>query len=949
MLDLNKYLQDQLSLAKQKNESKKLTQKNIVSEKSMNTAEAISRKQNQIRTITKTSNNDVSVRTLKSSTSKEENSDGSEYIPSDDDDDDDEKDPIMPSIIKINTRNTVKKIIDDGDTKLFKARIEKWQNDLRSALNGTYVGPVTSADIKHVLSNKVTDALQFHELQNGLKIPQYIWSQLYKYQKVGVKWLWELYQIQAGGLLGDEMGLGKTVQIIAFLGGLSKSDIGIWNGLGPSVIVAPATVIYQWVSHFHYWCPHLRVAVLHHSGSHSGNHDRLIRDINHAHGILLITYAGIVKYNKALTGWKWHYCILDEGHKIRNPETQVSKLLRKFPTQYRILITGSPMQNSLMELWSLYDFIRPGLLGTQNAFMEHFALPITQGGYANATEFQEAVGLEVAKALKDMITPYMLRRTKAEVQDHIKLPEKNEQVLFCSLTKEQRDLYMGYLMSGTVRSILDRESRYGEPLRARILVALSTLRKICNHPDLYLYEAQETTNVIDEEQFGNWKRSGKMTVVQSLLKLWQKQEHRALIFTQSRAMLCILEQHLQNQKYKYLKMDGTVSVSQRQSLIKNFNDDSSYLVFLATTRVGGLGVNLTGADRVIIYDPDWNPATDTQAKERAWRIGQLRNVTVYRLLSVGTIEEKIYQRQVFKHLLSNKVLVDANQKNIITTSTLQGLFSLEEPNSDGDTETSSIFKHTKVNLKQSYNLKDSIHLSGSVSFSQQKLDAMRKMAKEISKKIVQNTVSKKVEESQVTNKKTEICEDPRERYRKKRDIMINPPKIEVPEVNIVDDKVTNIPFENVLSELDIVNMHTKQNYEENFICEVLKQQDIEEGEIVELESTNNEIIEDDNKIIEQNNKNAIKLKDNYKKRKRMSTVQKIKKIKKKKINMIKNTEIVNDDDYVLSKLFAKSAVKNALQHDEIVGLAEKEKRYKLKEEAARKARDAVRAIKCSAK
>lgn len=145
-------------------------------------------------------------------------------------------------------------------------------------------------------------------------------------------------------------------------------------------------------------------------------------------------------------------------------------------------------------------------------------------------------------------------------------------------------------------------------------------------------------------------------------------------------------------------MDGSVNVGQRQNMIKTFNENPEYLVFLATTRVGGLRVNLTGADRVIIYDPDWNPATDDQAKERAWRIGQQRNVTVYRLLSAGTIEEKIYQRQIFKHFLSNKTLIDPNQKNVLTTSTLQGLFTLEELNCDGDTETASLFKHNKINV-----------------------------------------------------------------------------------------------------------------------------------------------------------------------------------------------------------------------------------------------------------
>lgn len=1039
MLDLNKYLQDQLALAKQKNEAKNHNHKSIT-QLSVAAADAISKKQQQCLDKSDKAKSD-SVCKNNPSTSAVDNStddNDSNYLPSCDEEDID----IIPRVTVKNTKQTLKtKIIDDGDSKCYKMRIAKWQYNLKTACSGENVEPITSADIKHIILSRKTDIDEMHELQNGLKIPTFIWKQLYKYQKIGVKWLWELHQVKAGGLLGDEMGLGKTVQIIAFFAGLSKSDFGSWSGLGPSIIVAPATVIYQWVSHFHYWSPHLRVAVLHNSGSHVGSYDKLIRDINMAHGVLLVTYAGIVKYMKALISWKWHYCILDEGHKIRNPETQVSKLLRKFPTSHRLIITGSPLQNNLMELWTLYDFIRPGLLGTQNAFMEYFAIPITQGGYANATEYQEVAALEIAKALKDLITPYILRRTKVEVQDNLKLPDKNEQVLFCALSSEQRDLYMGYLMSGTVRSILDKESRYRDPLRARILVALSTLRKLCNHPDLYLYEAQEMTEQIDEEQFGHWRRSGKMSVVNSLLKIWQKQGHRALIFTQSRAMICIIEQYLQRSNFQYIKMDGTVSVSQRQSLIKIFNENSEYLVFLATTRVGGIGVNLTGADRVIIYDPDWNPATDTQAKERAWRIGQLRSVSVYRLLSAGTIEEKIYQRQVFKHLLSNKVLLDPNQKNILTTSSLQGLFTLEEPNSDGDTETSSLFKHTKVILndnKSSNNKKDNdtnIHLSGSVSFSKTKLEAMRKMAKEISKKITAQTNATKIDsiekdpreknkeetelritsqtnsikmvtaeedprdtykkktELKITSqtnaieivtaeeglrdvyeKKTELKitaqsnsikivtaeQDPREKYKKKREReekSLNPPKIEEPELNLLNGKVTDTSFETILSEIEIVNLHVKKNYEENLIKEFLdKQTELEPGEIEDDDDETNietmnavqleVVVKNDN-----NTKLQKKLKKVSKKRKHSDKnvidLVSVKKNKNKHSNK-KHTE-VSDDNYVLSKLFAKSTVKNALHHDEVVGLVEKEKMHKLKEVAARKARDAIRAIKSSVK
>lgn len=950
MVDINKYLETQLALAKQKTQQKQSSK--VVSERSKLAAELLTKKQEK----SIKNKDDVSSDLCKPSTSAAQFSDeDSDYEASDDDN-------ITPNINMtahpklVKSRQNVKKIIDDGDTHVYNERIKTWKTLLAKAQEGNCESNYLTADIQYVLDGN-KDPTELHVLQSGLRVPLYVWKQLYRYQRTGVKWLWELHQTDSGGLLGDEMGLGKTVQIIAFLSGLAHSTIGHWGGLGPTIIVAPATVIYQWVSHFHYWCPQLRVAVLHHTGSHTGNIHQLIRSLHDSHGVLIITYAGIVKYNAELISRKWHYIILDEGHKIRNPDTQVSKLIKKFQTPHKILITGSPMQNSLQELWSLFDFMRPGLLGTYNAFMDYFATPITQGGYANATEFQEATALEIAIALKNMITPYMLRRTKAEVQDLIKLPEKNEQVLFCALSQEQRDLYMGYLMSGTIRSILDRESRVGGPLRARILVALITLRKICNHPDLYLYEAQEENEEIDEENFGHWKRSGKMTVVHSLLKIWKKQGHRALIFSQSRAMICILEQYLQQQDLSYLRMDGTVSVGQRQSMIKNFNEDSNYLVFLATTRVGGLGVNLTGADRVIIFDPDWNPATDSQAKERAWRIGQQRNVTVYRLITAGTIEEKIYQRQVFKCLLSNKVLIDPHQKNVLNTSTLQGLFTLDDLNCDGDTETSSLFKHTKVDMNRKNKANDDT--LAAQNHSKRKLEEMRKRAREISRRIM----------SSIPKAKEHQDNDPRDKYKQKRELLLNPPKVEEPVINTVDDQVTDVPFESILSELDIINLHAKKDYEKKLIDNVLKAQEqekCEEGEIV----SGDEATEPDNNLNQSSSTSESKPtvsdvekdkspdksrhKKHHKKAKKrrkspepeIDSVVAVKKVKSKRE---KDEQQKTDDDYVLSKLFAKSSVKNALQHDAVVGLAEKEKRHRMKEEASKKAREAIRAVKFSSK
>ncbi|XP_074093640.1 DNA excision repair protein ERCC-6 isoform X2 [Cotesia typhae] len=545
-----------------------------------------------------------------------ENESGSEYVPSNDDSEEDEYKVPKAKKKRLSIESSKKiRILDDGDESLYKKRVNE-----RMKCSGLHDTSLRTVD-------------------NLFKVPRILWKKLFEYQKVSVHWLWELHSRGLGGLLGDEMGLGKTVQVIAFFAGLDCSELlsdgGRFRGLGPTLIVCPATLLEQWVQHFHDWWPVLRVVTLHHSGTHQGDPGDLLESLKTG-GVLLTSYSGVLNHADLLVPFKWHYVVLDEGHKIRNPQAKVTKVVKKFCTPHRLLLTGSPMQNSLKELWSLFDFILPGKLGTIDAFIEYCATPITKGGYANASVLQEATALQVATMLKDAISPYMLRRTKNDVQDHINLPNKNDQ-------NEESD------------------------------------------------EEIDACENIDIEIFGYWKRSGKMTVVKSLLKIWKSQSHRVLIFTQSRQMLHVLEALIQQEKYTYLRLDGLTPMNERQRTIRRYNESDSYFVFISTTRVGGLGVNLTGANRVIIYDPDWNPATDAQARERAWRIGQDKQVTIYRLITAGTIEEKIYHRQIFKLLLSNRVLDDPRQRRLFQTSDLTELFNLNEPIDGTATESDRLF------------------------------------------------------------------------------------------------------------------------------------------------------------------------------------------------------------------------------------------------------------------
>ncbi|XP_033218058.1 DNA excision repair protein ERCC-6-like [Belonocnema kinseyi] len=845
---------------------------------------------------------------------------GSEYIPSDENYSDSENYPTKrksPSKSKIAKS---KRTLDDGDEGLYRQR---------------------------VINSKCRKNEPMHKIDYIFKVPQSIWKKLYKYQRVSVQWLWELHTRNLGGLLGDEMGLGKTVQVIAFLAGLDSSELlldgGRFRGLGPTLITCPATLLEQWVKHFHDWSPMIRVALLHQSGSFQGDPEELVEGIKHG-GVLITSYSGILSHKDLLLKTEWHYVILDEGHKIRNPEAKVTKVVKLFSTPHRLLLTGSPMQNSLKELWSLFDFILPGKLGTLPAFLEHCANPITRGGYTNASALQEATALQVATMLKDAITPYMLRRTKNDVQHHLSLPEKNEQVLFCSLTEEQKKLYKEYLASDDVSTVLHERSSKDGRYRARMLIALTALRKICNHPDLFLFTNQIVDSEEDEnleltedlmQKFGHWKRAGKMIVVRSLLKIWKKQGHRILLFTQSRQMMHVLEALLQSEEYTYLRLDGTTPMAQRQLTIRKFNTDTSFFIFLLTTRVGGLGVNLTGADRVVIYDPDWNPATDAQAKERAWRIGQDKRVTIYRLITAGTIEEKIYHRQIFKLLLSNKVLEDPRQRRLFHTSDLAELFNLNEP-FDGEGESDQLFKRYKLEPTNREKRKKT-----ELNFSSRKIEEMRKLASALSKKVVQKVESAKSKIESENKLKKEYHD--KKSIETQNQISTNPDKNinfnENPAINLISGQDNGSDFLN--SDLENLIKKSTNNSESEFSIKIDEEEKSGEKMIFSRSSGEEGEIRESDSNPENREKSSKKL--NLESQKRSENEGRKRKRKKRRKNSREEIAAIfegekvpcligrrlgfskeqysvsaEDDEYVLNKLFAKSAVSSAFQHDSVV-------------------------------
>ncbi|KAK7474484.1 hypothetical protein BaRGS_00034238, partial [Batillaria attramentaria] len=504
--------------------------------------------------------------------------------------------------------------------------------------------------------------------------------------------------------------LGKTIQVIAFLSGLFDME-----KVKHALIVVPVSVMVNWEKEFNKWAPGITVTAFH--GKSKRERERSLDRVRRRGGVLLTTYGMVV------TSWEqlahddnrefvWDYVILDEGHKIKNP-TKTTKGIHAVGAHHRIILTGTPLQNNLKELWTLFDYVHQGsLLGTLRTFKQEFENPIIRARERDATGGEKRLGLEMAESLKKIIAPFFLRRTKAEVKDKenqegkegsgphksVKMPTmmyKNDFVVWLFLSETQLKIYQDFLQLDSVKELLTSSQ---SPL-----VALTVLKKICDHPRLLSLRACHQLGLhgheMDEDELelpSSYEsavtkveqlpdevlvgEAGKMAFLLSLLNQLREDGHRCLIFSQSRKMLDIIQKVLRNHGHKVNRLDGTMSIAEREDRVQKFQRDGSYTVFLLTTQVGGVGLTLTAADRVVIYDPSWNPATDAQAVDRAFRIGQTRNVVVYRLITCGTVEEKIYRRQIFKDSITRQTTGGTKDPyRYFTRQELRELFQLDEP------------------------------------------------------------------------------------------------------------------------------------------------------------------------------------------------------------------------------------------------------------------------------
>ncbi|ONM32107.1 ISWI chromatin-remodeling complex ATPase CHR11, partial [Zea mays] len=476
--------------------------------------------------------------------------------------------------------------------------------------------------------------------------PSCIKGKMRDYQLAGLNWLIRLYENGINGILADEMGLGKTLQTISLLGYLHE-----FRGIaGPHMVVAPKSTLGNWMKEIQRFCPILR-AVKFLGNPEERNH---IRDNLLQPGkfdVCVTSFEMAIKEKSALRRFSWRYIIIDEAHRIKNENSLLSKTMRIYNTNYRLLITGTPLQNNLHELWALLNFLLPEIFSSAETFDEWFQI-------SGENDQQEVV-----QQLHKVLRPFLLRRLKSDVEKG--LPPKKETILKVGMSQMQKQYYRALLQKD-----LEVINAGGE--RKRLLNIAMQLRKCCNHP--YLFQGAEPgpPYTTGEHLIEN---AGKMVLLDKLLPKLKERDSRVLIFSQMTRLLDILEDYLMYRGYQYCRIDGNTGGEDRDASIEAFNSPGSEkFVFLLSTRAGGLGINLATADVVVLYDSDWNPQADLQAQDRAHRIGQKKEVQVFRFCTEYTIEEKVIERAYKKLALDALVIQQgrlAEQKTVNKDDLLQ--------------------------------------------------------------------------------------------------------------------------------------------------------------------------------------------------------------------------------------------------------------------------------------
>ncbi|CAK9821438.1 ATP-dependent helicase brm [Anthophora retusa] len=479
-------------------------------------------------------------------------------------------------------------------------------------------------------------------------------GKLKEYQIKGLEWLVSLFNNNLNGILADEMGLGKTIQTIALVTYLmEKKKVN-----GPFLIIVPLSTLSNWVLEFEKWAP--SVVVVSYKGSPAGR--RAIQSQMRAtkFNVLLTTYEYVIKDKGVLAKLQWKYMIIDEGHRMKNHHCKLTQVLNThYLAPHRLLLTGTPLQNKLPELWALLNFLLPSIFKSCSTFEQWFNAPFATTG--EKVELNEEETILIIRRLHKVLRPFLLRRLKKEVESQ--LPDKVEYIIKCDMSGLQKVLYKHMQSKGVLLTDGSEKGKQGKGGAKALMNTIVQLRKLCNHPFMFQAIEEKYCEHVGTQGSGVitgpdlFRASGKFELLDRILPKLKATNHRVLLFCQMTQLMTIMEDYLSWRGFMYLRLDGTTKAEDRGDLLKKFNDPGSeYFLFLLSTRAGGLGLNLQAADTVIIFDSDWNPHQDLQAQDRAHRIGQKNEVRVLRLMTVNSVEERILAAARYKLNMDEKVI-----------------------------------------------------------------------------------------------------------------------------------------------------------------------------------------------------------------------------------------------------------------------------------------------------
>lgn len=500
--------------------------------------------------------------------------------------------------------------------------------------------PNTNIQKNEYYKNMISQ-IEDRQIDLSTKIPPKLNAELRTYQKIGYKWLRTLEQYKMGGILADDMGLGKTIQLLAVILSYVQKNKG---NVKPSIIICPSSLALNWYNEIQKFTPTLKALVI---SDDYLERKRKIEEIG-KYQVIITSYDSLKRDIDLYKNYCFKYVVADEAQYIKNNNTKNSKAIKTINAETKFALTGTPIENSLSELWSIFDFIMPGYLYKYKKFKELYETPIIK-----------EQNKDVMNKLKKQIEPFVLRRTKGEVLTE--LPDKTVTILNNEMSEEQYNIYMSYMAQARKEIMSQIDINGFEKSQIKILSLLMRLRQICCHPKLFLREYEGESSKLNQ----------CIEIIQDAVL----GGHKILLFSSYTSMFEIIEEKLKNIGVKYLKLTGQTKVGERIELVDKFNTNENIKVFLISLKAGGTGLNLTGADMVIHYDPWWNLSAENQATDRTYRIGQKRNVQVYKLITKNSIEEKIYELQQKKaKLIDNMLSTDATFINKLSKDDILALF-----------------------------------------------------------------------------------------------------------------------------------------------------------------------------------------------------------------------------------------------------------------------------------